>query len=131
MSKRHRQRPAVAGVLAALLAGSASGAFAQEQTDPPPPQPDTTTVEEPVAAPDAPPAEPPTEQPAPEEAKHVPPDASEIPLSTLETRNFSLLYFDPVQTYLTPYIGRAFENALDFHKRKFNWTPWDRTTVLL
>ena len=45
--------------------------------------------------------------------------------------NLSLLYFDPVQTYLTPYIARAFENALEFHKRKFDWTPWDRTTLLL
>ena len=52
-------------------------------------------------------------------------------MSTLETKNFSLLYFDPVQTYLTPYIGRAFENALAFHKKMFNWKPWDRTTVLL
>ena len=115
MSKRHRQRPAVAGVLAALLAGSASGAFAQEQTDPPPPQPDTTTVEEPIAEPDTPPSEPPAPEPAPEEAKHVPPDASEIPLSTLETRNFSLLYFDPVQTYLTPYLGRSIENLSLIH----------------
>ena len=131
MSERHRQRPAVAGVLAALLAGSASGAFAQEQVDPPPPQPDTTTVQEPVAQPDTPPAEPPAGEPAPKEPEHVPPDASGIPLSTLETSNFSILYFDPVQTYLTPYIGRSLENALQFHKRKFNWTPWDRTTVLI
>jgi len=129
MSNRHRQRPAVAGVLAALLAGSATGAFAQEATDPPPPQPDTMTVEEPIAEPDAPPAEP--GEPVPEEPEHVPPDASGIPLSTLETSNFSLLYFDPVQTYLTPYIGRALENAFDWHKKRFNWEPWDRTTVLL
>jgi hypothetical protein len=91
MSERHRQRPAVAGVLAALLAGSASGAFAQEQVDPPPPQPDTTTVQEPVAQPDTPPAEPPAGEPAPKEPEHVPPDASGIPLSTLETSNFSIL----------------------------------------
>ena len=36
-----------------------------------------------------------------------------------------------MQTYLTPYIGRAFENALAFHKKVFRWKPWDRTTVLL
>ena len=90
-------------------------------------------VVEPIAAPDAPSDEvirPPTE-PADEGPKHVPPNASGIDLTTLETKNLSLLYFDPVQTYLTPYIGRAFENALEFHKRKFNWTPWDRTTLLL
>ncbi|MGH6728613.1 MAG: hypothetical protein ACREBK_00525, partial [Sphingomicrobium sp.] len=52
-------------------------------------------------------------------------------LSTLETRNLSMLYIDPIQTYLTPYLGRAFENALAFHMKKFRWQPWDRTTVLL
>jgi len=91
-------------------------------------------VVEPVAVPDTvstddvakPPAEPADEGP-----KHVPPNASGIDLTTLETKNLSLLYFDPVQTYLTPYIARSFENALDFHKRMFNWTPWDRTTLLL
>lgn len=129
MGNRYRQRPAAAAVLALLLAGTATGAFAQEQTDPPPPQPDTTTVEEPIAEPDAPPAEP--GEPATEEPEHVPPDASGIPLSTLETRNFSLLYFDPVQTYLTPYVGRALENALEWHMKRFDWQPWDRTTVLL
>ena len=45
--------------------------------------------------------------------------------------NLSLLYFDPQQTYLTPYIARAFENALPFERKLFNWTPWERTTVRL
>ena len=61
----------------------------------------------------------------------MPPDASGFQLSTLETNNLSLLYIDPVQTYLTPYIGRAFENSLAFHKKMFRWEPWDRTTMLL
>ncbi|HJU77751.1 MAG TPA: WD40 repeat domain-containing protein [Sphingomicrobium sp.] len=52
-------------------------------------------------------------------------------MSTLETKNLSLLYIDPIQTYLTPYLGRAFENALAFHKKQFRWEPWDRATVLL
>jgi hypothetical protein len=118
--------------VAVLLWAAASPAFAQqEQTDPPPPQPDTTTIEEPVGAPDVPPVEPAPEEPAKDGPAHVPPNAGGIDLSTLETRNLSLLYFDPAQTYLTPYIGRAFENALGFHKKMFDWTPWDRTTLLL
>ncbi|HXG81825.1 MAG TPA: hypothetical protein VNJ05_08495 [Sphingomicrobium sp.] len=115
--------------MAALLAGAATAADGQEPGDPPPPQPPTTTVVEPIAEPDSPPGEPPAE-PAPEIA-HVPPNAGGIPLSTLETRNFSLLYFDPVQTYLTPYLGRSIENALAWHRQRFNWRPWDRTNVLL
>ena len=130
------------GALALGLAAAASSAGAQPQSNQPPPPPpaDTTThVEKPDALPpppaDAPPSEP--VQPAPPNApeqkapEHVPQDASGFRLSTLETKNLSLLYIDPVQTYLTPYLGRAFENALAFHKRKFHWEPWDRTTVLL
>ena len=63
--------------------------------------------------------------------EHVPQDASGFHLSTLETKNLSLLYIDPVQTYLTPYLARAFENALAFHEKQFHWKPWDRTTILL
>ncbi len=77
--------------------------------------------------------EPPPAQAAAKEAgpAHVPPDASGIDLTTLETKDLDLLYFDPVQTYLTPYIARAYENALRFHEKKFGWTPWEPTTVLL
>ena len=114
--------------MAVLLVSAATAAYAQEATDPPPPQPDTTTVVEPVAEPDVPPEEPAPEAEGPE---HVPPSAAEIDLSTLETKNLSLLYFDPVQTYLTPYIARAFENALGFHMKTFDRKPWDRTTLLL
>ncbi|HET9458467.1 MAG TPA: hypothetical protein VFO51_00585 [Sphingomicrobium sp.] len=136
--------------LALLLAATSTQAFAQPQVGedpPPPPAPETTTiVEDPDAVPpapaDPPPAEPvtplPTEPDAPEpestEQKapdHVPRDASGFLLSTLETKNLSLLYIDPIQTYLTPYLGRAFENALEFHKKMFRWEPWDRTTILL
>jgi hypothetical protein len=54
-----------------------------------------------------------------------------IPLTKLETADLSLLYFDPTETYLTPYIARSFENAMVFQKKVFGWKPWDRTTVLL
>src|SRR5256885_14884596 len=127
-----RPRRAVSSAVAALMLGAASPIFAQQAPEPTPPQPDTTTVVEPVAKPDVPPAEPPPKEPVKQEGPaHVPPDASGLNLTTLETRDVSILYFDPPQTYLAPYIARAFENALNFHKKKFNWTPWEPTTILL
>jgi hypothetical protein len=112
-------------MVASLLLAAASQASAQQAPKPPPPQPDTTTVTEP------PKPEEPQPQPKQEEVKHVPPDASGIDLTTLETKDLDLLYFDPVQTYLTPYIARAYENALRFHEKTFQWKPWEPTTVLL
>ena len=124
-----RPRACMAAAFAMALSGAPSPALAQAQQKPPPPQPDTTTIEEPVTKPEKP-VEP--TAPAPKQGQsHVPPDASGIDLSRMDTNDLELLYFDPAQTYLTPYIGRAFTNALNFHKKKFSWTPWDRTTVLL
>jgi hypothetical protein len=123
-----RPRQVVSSVVAALLLGTASAAGAQQAPKQPPPQPDTATVVEPLPSPDAaPPQQPPKE----EELKHVPADASGIDLTTLQTKDLDLLYFDPVQTYLTPYIARAYENALAFHERVFQWKPWEPTTMLL
>ena len=48
-----------------------------------------------------------------------------------ETDDLRLLYFDPPQTYLTPYVGKAFHNSLNFQRYIFNWEPYDKTTVLL
>ena len=124
-----RPRAYLAAAIATALCGVSGSALAQVQQKPPPPQPDTTTIEEPVTKPEKPvePTSPIKDQgPA-----HVPPDSSGIDLSSIETSDLQLLYFDPAQTYLTPYIGRAFTNALNFHRKKFNWTPWDRTTVLI
>src|SRR5262245_45202722 len=101
----------VAAAIATALCGAAGPALAQGVPSPPAPKPNPTVVKE--------------------GRTHVPPDASGIDLSEIDTKDLELLYFDPAQTYLTPYIGRAFTNALEFHKKKFNWTPWDRTTVLL
>ena len=130
MSLRRRPRQLWTSAAVALLIGSEASVAAQPASPEPDPPPPETFVKEPVAEPDAPPPEP-----APKETvkqpEHVPPDASEIDLTTLETRNLSLLYFDPVQTYLTPYIARSFENALDWHEKKFRWKPWERTTVLV
>jgi hypothetical protein len=57
--------------------------------------------------------------------------ADEYYLSKIDTPDLRLLYYDPLQTYLTPYVGRAFENSYAFQRKIFDWTPWDRTTVLL
>ena len=121
-------RQAVSGIVASLLLGTASAAAAQQAPPPPPPQPDTTTVVEPKPEP---PSRRRPEAEKPQGPAHVPPDASGIDLTTLETKDLDLLYFDPVQTYLTPYIARAYENALRFHEKKFGWKPWEPTTVLL
>lgn len=52
-------------------------------------------------------------------------------MNVLETEDLRLLYFDPYQTYLTPYVARNFHNALDFHTSILNWVPWEETTVVL
>jgi len=101
-----------AAIAVAALA-FASQACAQTPPPAPPPTPETPPVV--------------VEKPAP--ARMV--DASEIDLSMIRTADLSLLYFDPAQTYLTPYIARSFENSMAFQRKLFGWTPWDRTTVLL
>ncbi|RVQ68824.1 hypothetical protein EKN06_00925 [Croceicoccus ponticola] len=68
----------------------------------------------------------PGDEPAPS-----PVDLPLIDLSLMRTDEFTLLYFDPAQTYLTPYVGRAVANSLAFHEKLFDWKPWDSTTVLL
>ena len=120
-----RPRAVMAATIVAAWCGVSGPALAQAQQKPPPPQPDRTTIEEPAPKP-APPSEPVDQGPA-----HVPPDASGIDLSEIDTHDLELLYFDPAQTYLTPYIGRAFTNSLRFHEQKFHWKPWDRILVLL
>ena len=128
-----RDRRWIRHALTACLGGVASGAWAQVQQEPPPPQPDPTTVQDisaPVPGPQPPVVEPPPE-PQPDKPERVRESVSGIPLTTIETDNQLLLYFDPTQTYLTPYVARAFENSIDWHKKRFNWEPWDRTTVLI
>ena len=96
------------------------------QTDAPPDtsasgdEPPPTTISEPGPPP-----------PVDEPLSRAPDDLPLIPLTQLETDDLRLLYFDPAETYLTPYVGRSFENALDYQQRMFDWEPWDRTTLLL
>jgi hypothetical protein len=134
----------LARLAAALLLTSASGALAQtagKQQPPPPPKDTTTVVEKPDAVPPQPTGTPPNQPatppptapnaPAPQSPKHVPENASGFHLSTLETKDLSLLYIDPLQTYLTTYVARAFELSLQFHEKELKWKPWEPTTVLL
>lgn len=110
----------------AWLAGcaiTASGA-AQTVDNAPPPPPSAPPVHEEIVQP-----QPVSPEPAPAAAKRR--SVPSIDLSTLVTDDLSLLYFDPGQTYLTPYVARSFENAIRFHEKMFDWKPWDRTTVLL
>jgi hypothetical protein len=52
-------------------------------------------------------------------------------MDMIETDDLRLLYFDPFQTYLTPHTTRSFQNSMDFQKKIFGWTPYEKTTVLL
>jgi hypothetical protein len=88
----------------------------------------TTPAPGDVAAPPLTDEAPPPEPPPP---SRDPDDIPLIDLSVLETENLRLLYFDPSETYLTPYVGRSFENALAFERRIFDWEPWDQVTLLL
>jgi hypothetical protein len=88
----------------------------------------TTPAPGDVAAPPVTDEAPPPEPPPP---SRDPDDIPLIDLSVLETEHLRLLYFDPSETYLTPYVGRSFENALAFQQRIFGWEPWDQVTLLL
>src|ERR1051326_9208336 len=92
-------RRIVRAVLALALSAGAAPLFAQTpaKQSPPPPQPETTTiVEKPDDKPKTETTAPAPETKAPE---RVPPDASGFHLSKLETKDLTLLYLDPLQTY--------------------------------
>jgi hypothetical protein len=52
-------------------------------------------------------------------------------LSSLETENLRLLYFDPTETYLVPHAAQSFENSLATQKQVFNYRPSEQVSVLL
>ncbi len=122
------------GTRAFLLAAAftlAPLATAQAQTEPNAPStadPQQTPASDDVTgrpfAEDAPPPEPPP-------PSRDPDDLPLIDLSRLETEDLRLLYFDPSETYLTPYVARSFQNSLNFQRRMFDWEPWDQVTLLL
>ncbi len=51
-------------------------------------------------------------------------------LDSLETRDMRVVY-DSSEAYLVPHVARSFENSLAFHRKTFDWTPWDRNTIVL
>jgi hypothetical protein len=106
---------------AAPLAFAATAAFAQIETGPPTTQP-----------PPPPPAGPSGERTSPQtqvQATHAP--IASLGLSEFATRDLEVLYFDPSETYLTPYVARSLENSIAFQEKMYDWKPWDRTTILL
>jgi len=57
--------------------------------------------------------------------------AQSFELDRMETDDLVLVYSDPLQTYLVPHVARSFHNSLDFQRYIFDWTPWEKTAVLL
>jgi len=57
--------------------------------------------------------------------------ADSFVVDQIETDDLQLLYFDPFQTYLTPLVASTFHNSLQFQRRVFEWTPYDKTMVLM
>ena len=49
----------------------------------------------------------------------------------LETENLRLIHFGQAQSYLAEQTARSFENALDFHRHLFHYTPDEKTTVII
>jgi len=52
-------------------------------------------------------------------------------LSSTETDDLRLLYFDPSETYLTPYVIRSFTNSIAHQRKVFDYEPSEEVTVLL
>ena len=52
-------------------------------------------------------------------------------MDQLDTDDLQLLYLDPFQTYLTPLVASTFHNSLQFQRRIFDWTPSEKTMVLM
>jgi hypothetical protein len=57
--------------------------------------------------------------------------AESIEMDVLETDDLRLLYFDPAQTHLVPHVIRTYHNSLAFQKYIFDWSPYERPTILL
>jgi len=115
--------------VAALTLAPALAHAQETPTETPPPEAAVETPAEALPVPQETPPPPHDDQPP--VVSRAPEDVPLIDLSRIETEHMRLLYFDPAETYLTPYVGRSFENALEFQQRMFGWEPWDQVTVLL
>jgi len=52
-------------------------------------------------------------------------------LHSLETKNLILITPSPVYNFAMPYMGQCFENALDYHQKRFDYQPDEPTTVFM
>ncbi|MGB6848422.1 MAG: hypothetical protein WBG05_09490, partial [Thermoanaerobaculia bacterium] len=57
--------------------------------------------------------------------------AASAQLTSVETDDLRLLYFEPHQSFLAPHVARCFYNSLGFHRQLFDYEPWEEITVLL
>jgi hypothetical protein len=58
-------------------------------------------------------------------------NAGPFEMDVVESEDLRLLYFDPFQTHMVPYVVRNFHNSLAFQKRIFDWQPYEPSTVIL
>ena len=49
----------------------------------------------------------------------------------IETSTMRLVYTSPLQSYLVPQVTASFENALQFHRRLFSYSPGGKVNVLM
>ena len=56
---------------------------------------------------------------------------SHAQFTATETKDVSVVFIAPAQTFIVPHVGRSFENALAFHRKLFDFTPREKMTVLL
>jgi hypothetical protein len=61
----------------------------------------------------------------------VSPRPAAAQLSSLETADLRLIYFDGTESYLVPHAARTYLNSLAFQRKLFGFDPWEKTTVLL
>jgi hypothetical protein len=52
-------------------------------------------------------------------------------MDVVESDDLRVLYFDPFQTHLVPYVIRNFHNSLNFQRQTFDWQPQEKSTVIL
>lgn len=52
-------------------------------------------------------------------------------LSSLETQDVRLVYFDPALSFLAPHAARCFENSMRFQRMVLSYAPSEKVTVLL
>ena len=58
-------------------------------------------------------------------------EAESLWLDEVETDDLRLLYFDFSTDYLVPHVIRSFQNSLEFQRYIFDWTPYEKVTVML